>query len=178
MFERGRRSGRRPRVGGLVSKILARLKSGRRDGVAPALFHERHRIRLTLAGLRSKFSVSLPARERGDVTSEERSEASSDPPHPNTPSSVGPALSWLASTTKGCSDASGCHGSAGSIPERLRFRRNTVVILCALLEDDCLRSPRVRIVPDSGPNELQPIRRHFDHHEVSRERRPEELHGG
>src|SRR5678816_2636724 len=40
----------------------------------------------------------------------------SDPLHPNTPSSVGPALSWLASTTKGCSDAAGCHGSAGSIP--------------------------------------------------------------
>src|SRR5688572_19530958 len=46
-----------------------------------------------------------------------------------------------------------------------------------LLEYHCLRTPRVRIVPESGPDELQPIRRHFDHHEISWERWPEEAHG-
>ena len=48
----------------------------------------------------------------------------------------------------------------------------------ALFEYDRLRTPRVRIVPDSGTNELQPIRRHFEHHEVSWECRPEKVHGG
>ena len=51
--------------------------------------------------------------------------------HPFPPSSMGLVLSRLASTTKGCSDASGWGGSAGSLPKHPNVPPQRAGIFCA-----------------------------------------------
>jgi len=76
------------------------------------------------------FSTRLVA--GGDVTGAERSAASEWSCCIRSPSSsVGLALSGLASTTKGCSDASGWGGSAGSLPKDPNVPAQRAGIFCA-----------------------------------------------
>ena len=77
----------------------------------------------------------------------------SHPLHPSTPLSSMRALRGPAPQTKGCSDTSGCHGSAGSIPEGVNwpydepgswFRRQ---VRCLILLVPCSRTSVSSCVP-------------------------------